>query len=106
MGLRLRRCIECPKCGTRYLIGFSPYGNGASVVSFVTETSEEYQLFCSCGGRPIPSRWNWSELKTYAIPNSAYDRGYGPPEEVLLCAGQVWRGDCDARPATGKKKKS
>ena len=26
---RIRHCVECPKCHTRYLVGFSPYRNGS-----------------------------------------------------------------------------
>jgi len=33
MSIRIRRCLECPKCHTRYLLGFSPYSNGSYVVS-------------------------------------------------------------------------
>jgi hypothetical protein len=85
MAPRLRRCIECPRCGTRYLIGFSPYGNGAYLISFITESSEEYRLFCPCVGLTLPSQWDWSELKTYAISNAAYAKGYGGPGEILPC---------------------
>ena len=88
MAPRLRRCVECPKCRTRYLVGLSPYDNGSYTVSSLTETSEDYQLFCSCGAQPISVRWHWSDLKTYAISAQAYQRGYGPPEEVMLCRGR------------------
>jgi len=30
---RIRHCVECPKCLTRHLIGFSPYGNRPYLVS-------------------------------------------------------------------------
>jgi len=83
MSFRIRHCVECPKCCTRYLIGFSPYRNGSFLVSFVAGSLEEYTLFCSCGRPAIHSRWRWSELKTYAVSNRAYDRGYGPPEEIV-----------------------
>lgn len=82
MSFRIRHCVECPKCCTRYLIGFSPYRNGSFLVSFVAGSLEEYALFCSCGRPAIHSRWSWSELKTYAVSNRAYDRGYGPPDEI------------------------
>jgi hypothetical protein len=81
---RLRHCVECPECSTRYLIGFSPYQNGSYLASFVTESSEEYQLFCSCRQPRICSRWDWNDLKTYSVSNGAYARGYGRPEEVWL----------------------
>jgi hypothetical protein len=81
---RLRHCVECPECSTRYLIGFSPYQNGSYLVSFVTEVSEEYKLFCSCRRPQICSRWKWNELKTYSVSNRAYARGYGGPDEIWL----------------------
>jgi hypothetical protein len=84
MAPRVRRCVECPKCRTRYLLGLSRYDNGSYIVALLTESSEDYQLFCSCSAQPLSSRWHWSELKTYAISRGAYQRGYGPPEEVPL----------------------
>lgn len=86
MAPRLRRCIECPKCFTRYLVGFSPYANGSYLVSRVTESTEEYRLFCVCGRKTFSTPWNWRELKTYVISTPAYERGYGAPDEV-----PVWR---------------
>ena len=83
MSPRIRHCVECPKCRTRYLIGFSPYRNGSFLVSCVAGSSEEYTLFCSCCRPAFHSRWNWSELKTCTVSNRAYDRGYGPPEEIV-----------------------
>ena len=93
MPARIRHCVECPECFTRYLIGFSPYRNGSYLVSFLTESSEEYKLFCSCGRPPISSRWRWSELNLYSVSNQAYDRGYGPPAEILLSEPQMPEGD-------------
>jgi hypothetical protein len=84
MADRFRHCVECPECYTRYLIGFSPYRNGSYLLSFVTDSSEEYKLFCSCRRPPVCSGWNWSELKTYAVSYEAYARGYGRPEEIWL----------------------
>ena len=83
MAARVRHCVECPECFTRYLIGFSPYHNGSYLVPFLTESSEEYKLFCSCCRPPVSSRWRWGELKTYSVSNQAYDRGYGPPEGIV-----------------------
>lgn len=84
MADRLRHCAVCPECSTRYLIGFSPYLNGSCLVSFVTESSEEYKLLCACHRPPLCSRWNWRELKGYIVSNAAYARGYGSPKEVWL----------------------
>src|SRR5579862_2985588 len=81
---RLRHCVECPECSTRYVIGFSPYQNGSYLSSFITEYSEEYQLFCSCRQPRICSQWSWNDLKTYSVSNEAYIRGYGRPEEIWL----------------------
>ena len=45
---RIRHCVECPKCLTQYLVGFSPYSNGSYLVPSVVGSSEEYTLYCSC----------------------------------------------------------
>lgn len=82
MTLRIRHCVECPKCLTRYVIGSSPYRDGAYLVSRPAGGSEEHTLYCSCGRRSSSIRWN--DLKTYAVSSRAYDRGYGPPDEVVL----------------------
>ncbi len=29
------------------------------------------------------SVWRWNEVKTCAVSNAAYDRGYGTPEEIM-----------------------
>lgn len=87
---RIRHCIECPKCHTRYLVGFSPYRNGAYLVPLSAGFSEdaglsgEWTLYCSCCRPPIPSRWTWSELSLYAVSNQAHNRGYGSPQEIVL----------------------
>jgi hypothetical protein len=86
MPRRIRNCIECPKCRTRYLVGFSPYRNGSYLVPLVEGFCEEWTLYCSCGRPPTSSRWNWNELKMYAVSNQAHDRGYGPPGEIVSLA--------------------
>ena len=78
---RIRHCVECPKCHTRYLIGSSPYRNGSYIVSSVTSDSKVLTLYCSCGRPATISRW--SEFGAYAVSNGAYDRGYGPPNEIV-----------------------
>src|SRR5580658_1332203 len=80
---RIRHCIECPNCLTRYLVAFSPYDNGSCVVSTVAGFSEEYILCCSCGRPPVLSRWRRGEVKTYAVSKPAQDRGYGTAEEIV-----------------------
>jgi hypothetical protein len=84
MSLRIRHCIECPKCHTRYVIGASPYRNGAYLVSRLAGDSEAHTLYCCCGKPPASTRWN--ELKTYIVSNQAHDRGYGSPREIVLTA--------------------
>jgi hypothetical protein len=83
MTLRIRHCIECPKCNTRYLIGFSPYRNGSQLMPLVEGGQEGWILYCSCGKPPSPSRWSSTELKMYAVSDQAHGRGYGPPEEIV-----------------------
>ena len=82
MAPRLRHCVECPECCTRYLIGFSPYRNGSTLAILVSESSEEYQLSCSCSRPPVASRCSRNQLKSYAVSNRAFNRGYGPPSEI------------------------
>ena len=82
MGFRLRHCIECPECRTRYLIGFSPYENQSHLVSLRSDRFEEYELVCFCCRPPVCSRWRRDELKMYGVSNRAYARGYGSPDEI------------------------
>jgi hypothetical protein len=90
MGLRVRHCVECPKCRTRYLAGFSPYRNGSYLVPIAKWYGEEWILYCSCGVPPHSSRWNWDELKLYVVNNQAHHRGYGGPEDIV-CIGMSSR---------------
>ncbi len=80
---RVRHCVECPKCCTRYLVGFSPYPNGSYLMPLGDRFSGEWTLYCSCGRPPISSRWSSNELREFTISNRAYDHGYGSPEEVV-----------------------
>ena len=80
--LRIRHCVECPKCLTRYLIAFSPYKNGSYLVPAVYGSSESYTLYCSCSGLPVVSHWTWKETRACEVSHEAYDRGYGTPEEI------------------------
>jgi hypothetical protein len=80
---RIRHCVECPKCRTRYLIAFSPYSNGSYLVPSVDGCWDEYILYCSCRKGSATSRWKWHEVKSYDVLKVAYHRGYGTPEEVL-----------------------
>jgi len=83
MASRIRHCVECPKCLTRYLPGFSPYRNGSYLLSLAEGFADEWTLYCVCGRPAVCSRWSWSDLKLYAVSNRAHDRGYGPPEDIV-----------------------
>ena len=71
MSYRIRHCISCPHCRTRYLIGFSPYANGSYLLSTSVGSLEEYTLYCSCRRFPVPSRWRDSEIKACEVSHSA-----------------------------------
>jgi hypothetical protein len=83
MGNRFRHCIECPKCYTRYLPGFSPYPNGSYLVPVSRGSWEAWTLYCSCRSPHTPSRWNSRELKLCEVSSAAHTRGYGPPGEIV-----------------------
>jgi hypothetical protein len=80
---RIRHCVECPRCLTRYLIGFSPYRNGSYLVATLNGSAEEYALYCCCRGLPVVTPWRWRETKACEVSHEAYDRGYGTPEEIV-----------------------
>ena len=84
MAWRVRHCVECPKCLTRYLIGFSPYRNGSYLMPVARGCFTEWMLYCSCGSPPKSSRWSWDELCPYEVSSTAHQRGYGPPAEIVL----------------------
>lgn|ERR1700727_1379526 len=84
MGYRIRHCVECPKCLTRYLLAFSPYRNGSFLVPTFAGSAEEYTLYCSCRTPAIASRWKSDEMKRYEVSKEAHHRGYGSQEEVCL----------------------
>lgn len=83
MPYRLHRCVECPKCHTRYIIGANPYGNGSYIVSHPTGESDLRRLFCACRG-PDYQEFKIIELQAYAVPRDVYVRGYGSPDEIVL----------------------
>ena len=84
MPLRLRSCVECPRCYIRYIIGVSPYRNGSYISAHPSEGSDLRRLYCSCLGRFGFFPFKLSELKTYSVSEWAYARGYGSPDEILL----------------------
>jgi hypothetical protein len=79
---RVRHCVECPKCRTRYLPGFSPYRNGSYLIPLTAHSASGWILYCSCGKPPASSQWGSTDLKPYEICRQAYRRGYGSPDEV------------------------
>src|SRR6516162_14963 len=83
MAWRIRHCIECPNCSTRYLVGFSPYPNGSYLEPLATGSWTRWTLYCTCRSPHNPSRWSWDELRPYGVSNSAHLRGYGSPDEVV-----------------------
>jgi len=85
----IRRCVECPQCLTRYLIGFSPYRNGAYLVSTEHGSAEEYTLYCACRRPVAPSRWRARDLKSYTVSKEAHDRGFGTCEEIAPVSGRL-----------------
>ena len=86
MTWRIRHCVECPKCSTRYLVGFSPYPNGSYLVPMVKGNCQEWMLYCSCGTPPSPSRWRLDEMQAYQVSRPAHGRGFGPPDKIV----RVW----------------
>src|ERR1700751_762921 len=78
----IRHCVEGPKCQTRDVVGFSPYTNGSILLRTHIGFLEEYVLYCSCGSRPVCSRWNEKQLARYSVCKAAHMRGYGSQKEI------------------------
>ena len=83
MSRRIRHCIECPKCLTRYLVGFSPYPNGSYLEPVAEGSWQQWILHCSCRSPHSRSRWHCDDLKPYGVSASAHIRGYGSPREIV-----------------------
>ena len=81
---RIRHCVECPKCGTRYLLARSQYANGSYLLVQHLGYSEEYTLYCACGLPATVTRWSWSELAKYIVSNGAHQRGFGSRDEITF----------------------
>jgi len=45
--------------------------------------ADEYALYCSCRKSTAASVCRWNEVKTCAVSNAAYNRGYGTVEEIV-----------------------
>ena len=80
---RVRHCIECPKCLTRFVISRTPYDNGAYVIPTIEGSGDEYILYCSCNSRTVPCRWKSSEVMLCSVLKAAYQRGYGTAREII-----------------------
>ncbi len=78
---RVRHCLECPSCKTRYPISLSPFKNGSYVVTIAYGSCEEYILHCSCGR--VGSRWTRAGAAICQVSREAYERGYGTKEEIV-----------------------
>ncbi len=83
MSHRIRHCVECPECHTRYMIGFSTYQNGTLPLRRREENSERYTLLCSCGEPFSITRFSEKMLIRYVVLTPAYRRGYGSPGEIV-----------------------
>jgi uncharacterized protein YbaR (Trm112 family) len=84
MSHRIRHCVECPRCGTWYIIALSPYCNGSLLVPTVAGSMEEYILYCACGQLPVASRWRWYEVQSCAVSKAAHARGFGTGQEIAF----------------------
>ena len=83
MSSRIRSCVECPKCHTRYLIGSSPYPNGSYIVAHPPAAADLVRLYCACGDSLSPYAFKFGELKMYSVSDWADRRGYGSPDEIV-----------------------
>jgi hypothetical protein len=86
MASRIRHCVECPRCLTRYLLGFSPYRNGSYLLPLAQDSFDQWTLYCSCRSPHYPSRWGGDEIKLYRVAKAAHLRGFGGPGEITSCA--------------------
>jgi len=92
---RIRHCVECPNCLTRYLISFSPYGNGSYLVTTMYGSTEEHALYCSCRGGALATRWSGREVMACEVSKAAYDRGYGTTDEIWPINNEMQRASFD-----------
>lgn len=76
---RIRHCVECPGCRTRYLVSLSPYKNGSYLVATANGFCGEYLLYCCCGRS---SCWRETEVMTCEVSKAAYERGFGTENEI------------------------
>src|SRR5579862_6731371 len=98
MTCRIRHCVECPKCRTRYLPGASPYANGSYLLPLTDAVLQEGLLYCACSRPAICFPWNWTELKVCVVSSGAHDRGYGGQEEIVQVARETRQSHWNYRP--------
>lgn len=77
---RIRHCVECPKCLTRYVVSCNPYGNSSVLQPVIEGCWDEYTLYCRC--KAAASWWKSSEFMICEISAAAFERGYGTAEEI------------------------
>ena len=87
MSSRLRSCVECPKCHTRYVIGSNPYYNGSYIVAYPPSGADLLRLYCTCGDLLTSHAFEISDLKMYAVSEWAEKHEYGSPEEIVSVRG-------------------
>lgn len=78
---RIRHCVECPKCLTRYVVSCSPYKNGSYLQATIAGSWDDYTLYCRC---KAASRWKSDEFKSCEVSAAAFERGYGTSEEIMV----------------------
>ena len=91
--LRIRHCVECSKCLTRYVVSCSPYEDGSYLLPTIEGCRDEYTLYCRC--KAGASRWKSSEFQICEVSAAAFERGYGTPEEITVIRApqQEWSVD-------------
>jgi hypothetical protein len=82
MSVRIRHCVQCPKCLTLYLVSASPFTNGSYLVHTVPRSLDEYTLYCACSSPSASSRWRGAEVKRCEISKAAHERGFGSLDEI------------------------
>lgn len=83
MSVRIRHCVQCPKCLTLYLVSASPFANGSYLVRTFPSSLDEYTLYCSCSSPSASSRWRGPDMKPCEVSKAAHQRGFGAPDEVF-----------------------
>src|SRR5262249_52759789 len=80
--LRIRRCVECQKCFTRYVVSRTPYENGSYLLPTIAGCWEEYSLYCRCKAAATLCRS--SDFEVCEVSAGAFERGYGTDEEIRV----------------------